>query len=76
MKEMLKRLDEINTELRGLVGQVGDYYNIRRTKLRSERDGIVFAIKCLGLTPTDNLNEGWSVCADGKEDKGDEDNCV
>ena len=66
MKEILKRLDEINKELRGMEGQQGVFHTIRLNRLRSMRDGIVFAIKCLGLIPTNNPYEGWSVYADGK----------
>ena len=69
MKEILKRLDEINQDLKEMVGQEGDYYIIRRTRLRSMRDGIVFALKCLGLTPTNDPYNGWSVYADGKDNQ-------
>jgi hypothetical protein len=69
MKEILKRLDEINKDLKTLEKGEGDTYTILRNRRRAERDGIVFALKCLGLTPTNNPYEGWSVYADGKDNQ-------
>lgn len=67
MKEILKRLDEINKDLETLAKGEGETYTILRNRRRAERDGIVFALKCLGLTPTNNPYKGWSVYADGKD---------
>lgn len=69
MKEILKRLNELNKSLKNLEKGDGDTYTILRNRRRAERDGIVFALKCLGLTPTDNPYEGWWVYADGKDDQ-------
>ena len=69
MKEILKRLDEINKHLKSLEKEDGEAYTILRNRRRAEREGIVFALKCLGLTPTDNPYEGWSVYADGKDNQ-------
>ena len=69
MKEILKRLDELNNYLKNLEKGDGYTYTILRNRRRAERDGIVFALKCLGLTPTNNPYEGWSVYADGKDNQ-------
>ena len=69
MKEILKRLDELNNYLKNLEKGEGYTYTILRNRRRAERDGIVFALKCLGLTPTNNPYEGWSVYADGKDNQ-------
>lgn len=69
MKEILKRLDELNNNLKNLEKGDGYTYTILRNRRRAERDGIVFALKCLGLTPTNNPYEGWSVYADGKDNQ-------
>lgn len=69
MKEILKRLDEINKHLKALEKEDGEASTILRTQRRAERGGIVFALKCLGLTPTNDPYNGWSVYADGKDNQ-------
>ena len=64
MKEILKRLNEINTDLKELEGKEGEVYTILRNRRHAERDGIVFALKRLGLEVlNDPYNNGWRVFA-------------
>ena len=66
MNEILKRLNVINKELEELRTKEGEVYTILRNRRRSERDGIVFTLKHLGLNLTNNPYTGWTVWADGK----------
>ena len=63
MEKILKRLSEINTKLKELEGE-GDVVTIIRNRYKSERHGIIFALRSLGLEVTHNPYTGnWSVSA-------------
>ena len=69
MKEIIKRLDEIDAKLKEYDGKGdGETYVILRNRLRSTRDGIVFALKSLGLKVVHGFY-GWFVKCDGKDEE-------
>lgn len=64
MKDILQRLNEINTDLKNLADKEGEVYTILRNRRHAERDGIVFALKRLGLDViNDPYGNGWRVYA-------------
>lgn len=63
MNKILMRLDAINLELKELEGKDSEVYTLIRNRRKSERDGIVFALRALGLEPTNHGEDGWSVKA-------------
>ena len=69
MKEIIKRLDEVDAELKEYEGKGdGETYVILRNRRRAERDGIVFALKSLGLNVVHGI-DGWFVYCNGKEEE-------
>lgn len=63
MEKILKRLSEISTKLKELEGG-GEVAKIIRNRRKAERDGIIFALRSLGLEVTyDPYTGKWSVSA-------------